>query len=410
MLLHQRLHPADLIERSRRRSKLEDFGDWPFQEGLQVFLRACLEEAELSLFGHLGTRWDVGRLLGNLLRMRAEEGRVPEILDERIERPIFITGLPRSGTTFLHQLMAADPANQVPRVWQLIHPYPTADGSSDRRRQRVARQLRMFRFLSPRFGKMHPIGAESPQECSEITAHIFRSPRFDTTYSVPSYRRWLDANRQLDAFRFHKRFLQHLQYGAGISGRWALKCPDHVFALDEIRAIYPDARYVFVHRDPVQVIVSVAHLTEVLRRPFTKYIDRAALARHEVERWSKGAELMIRAADTEPFAEPICHVHYRELVGDPVRTMQKIYRHFGLTVEPAAFACIDEMLLATANGGYGANRHQFGTYQIEPATIRERFEHYSERFGIFPELKSASRTHAPVPNRYSDRLLPDPAD
>jgi hypothetical protein len=257
---------------------------------------------------------------------------------------------------------------------------------------------------------MHPIGAESPQECSEITAHIFRSTRFDTTYSVPSYRRWLDANRQLDAFRFHKRFLQHLQYGAGVSGRWALKRPDHVFALDEIRAVYPDARYVFVHRDPVQVIVSVAHLTEVLRRPFTKYVDRVALGRHEVERWSKGAELMMRAADTEPFAEPICHVRYRDLVGDPVGTMQKIYRHFGLTVEPAAFACLDEMLLATANGGYGANRHQSATYQIEPAAIRERFAHYSERFEISPELKSASRTHAPVPNRYSDRLLPDPAD
>ncbi len=347
MLLHQRLRPGDLIERSRRRSKLEDFGDWPFQEGLQVFLRACLEEAELSLFG---------------------------------ERPVFITGLPRSGTTFLHQLMAADPANQVPRVWQLIHPYPTA-GRSDRRRQRVARQLRMFQFLSPQFGRMHPIGAESPQECSEITAHIFSSPRFDTTYSVPSYRHWLDANRQLDAFRFHKRFLQHLQYSAGISGRWALKCPDHVFALDEIRAVYPDARCVFVHRDPVQVIVSVAHLTEVLRRAFTKHVDRVALGRHEVERWSKGAELMIRAADTEPFAEPICHIHHRDLVSDPVRTMQKIYRHFGLTIDPVVFAA-----------------------------TQERFAHYTERFGISPELKAASRTHASVPNRYSDRLLPDPAD
>jgi hypothetical protein len=409
MLLHQRLHPRDLIERSRRRSKLEDFGDWPFQEGLQVFLRACVGEAELSLFGHLGTRWDIGRLLGNLLRMRAEEGRAPEILDEQIERPIFITGLPRSGTTFLHQLMAADLANQVPRVWQLIHPYPTA-GSSDRRRQRVARQLRMFRFLSPQFGKMHPIGAESPQECSEITAHIFSSPRFDTTYCVPSYRRWLDANRQLDAFRFHKRFLQHLQYSAGSSGPWVLKCPDHIFALSDIQAVYPDARFVFVHRDPVQVIVSVAHLTEVLRRPFTKHVDRAALGRNEVERWSKGAELMIRAADAEPFAEPICHVHYRELVGDPVRTMQKIYHHFGLPIDPEVFACLDRTSVTNANGGYGANRYEFSTYQLDPAATRERFAQYAERFGISPELKTTSGTRAAVRNPYSDRLLPDPAD
>ena len=112
--------------------------------------------------------------------------------------------------------MIEDAANIVPRVWQLIHPYPDrGDRGADRRRRRVARQLKMFQLLAPQFRRLHPIEASSPQECSEITAHIFASLQFDTTYRIPGYRRWLDATGHLDAYRFHKRFLQHLQHQTG---------------------------------------------------------------------------------------------------------------------------------------------------------------------------------------------------
>ena len=218
------LRPDDLIEDACRYAGMDDFGDIRFREGLEVLLRACREEASLSLFGYFGTRWDIRRFLSNLLRFRHEEKRAPEILQGRIQQPIIITGLPRSGTTFLHTLLAADPANKAPRVWQVIHPYP--DGANharrDTRQRRVDRQLRMFQFLAPGFRKMHPIRAVSPQECSEINAHVFASLRFDTTYSVPSYRRWLDDVGHLDAYRFHRRFLQHLQHQEG-GGRWVLE-------------------------------------------------------------------------------------------------------------------------------------------------------------------------------------------
>ena len=389
--LRRPLQPDDLIERAMRRTGLADFGDQPFREGLQVLLRACAEEADLSLFGHFGTRWDVGRFLSNLLRLRYEELQTPATLDQPIERPIFITGLPRSGTTFLHQLLAADDSNLVPRIWQLIHPYPEISRRQrhDRRRQRVARQLRIFGMLAPEFRQMHPIGADSPQECSEITAHVFASLRFDTTYSVPSYRRWLDAAGHLDAYRFHRRFLQHLQYQAGAAGRWVLKCPDHVFALGAIRTVYPDARLVFVHRDPLRVLVSAARLTEVLRTPFTRHIDRAELGQQECTRWSAGAELMIRAADQEPFAEPIFHIHHRDLVKDPLGTVRALYGHFGLTLDPGAASRIGRLVTENPNGGYGANRYRFDTYQIDPGAARESFAPYMARFEVNPEPESA---------------------
>jgi len=410
MFFSQALRSGDLLERAQRHTGLTDFGRWPFRVGLDAFLSACAEEAKLGILGHCITRWDINRFLSNLLRLRAEEVRAPEILRERIERPIFIAGLPRSGTTFLHQLLAADEDNLVPRVWQLIHPYAPSGSSRDRRRQRVARQLRMFRILSPEFSQMHPISADSPQECSEITAHIFASPRLDSTYTVPRYRRWLDSNGQLDAFRFHKRFLQHLQHQAGGSGRWVLKCPDHVFALAEIRAVYPDARFVFVHRDPLQVIASVARLTEILRRPFTREIDRAALGRQEVERWSKGAELMIQAAGQQPFAEPICHIQYRDLTADPAGTVEKLYNHFGLAFRPTLASRLEQIVRTSPNGGYGVNRYQFDTYEIDPDHTRKCFTGYVERFEIPVGRNLQYDKHTAVPAPYSNALRPEPAD
>src|SRR5215472_8906007 len=248
----------ELIALAHRRTGLADFGETPFQAPLRRLLRACHEDANLSVVGRIATRWDVVRFLSNLLRLADEEKRSPEILAQPVARPIFISGLPRSGTTFLHSLLAEDPANLVPRVWQLIHPYAPrkAGRSHDLRARRVARQLRLFGLLAPDFRRMHPIDAASPQECSEITAHVFASLRFDTTYRIPSYRRWLDETGHVEAYRFHRRFLQHLQHQAAGGGRWVLKCPDHVFALAAIRTVYPDARLVFVHRDPLAVLLS----------------------------------------------------------------------------------------------------------------------------------------------------------
>jgi len=160
------------------------------------------------------------RFLSNLLRFQFEEVNAPEILGQRIENPIFITGLPRSGTTFLHRLLMYDPANRAPLVWETIYPYPPLHGA-DRRIDQVARQLKAFERLSPDFHGLHPLSAISPQECSEINAHVFRSLRFDTTYHVPSYRAWLDHAGHLPADRFHKRFLQHLQHQDTLSGQSA---------------------------------------------------------------------------------------------------------------------------------------------------------------------------------------------
>ncbi len=396
-LLGGTLNADALIQAARRRNGLTDFGDENFIDPLRRFLASCAAEARLGVLGRLATQWDVARFLDNLLRMREAERLDPGIANVPVERPIFITGLPRSGTTFLHRLMMEDPRNRAPLVWQTIFPYPERGlrpGAPDRRIARVARQLRIFEFLAPEFRALHPLDATSPQECSEINAHVFRSLRFDSNYNIPSYRAWIDSDieRHLPAYRFHRRFLQHLQHQTPEAGsQWVLKNPEHLFALRAIKAVYPDARLVFVHRDPVKVLLSVAKLTEVLRRPFSRHVDRAQIGRDESARWLDGANRMIDVGDDAGLAEPVCHVHHIDLVTDPVSTVEQVYRHFGMDLPDSAAQSMADYVTAHPNGGYGRRDYRFEDHGLNAAEERAKFRPYMLRFGIVPEALPPSR-------------------
>jgi hypothetical protein len=376
----------ELLALARQRSRLSDFGQTSFNEPLKRFLASCSSEARLSLVGRIATRWDVVRFLTNLLRFHAEEEANPLILDQPIEQPIFITGLPRSGTTFLHRLMMLDTMNRCPLVWETIFPYPHSS-RRDHRVSQVARQLKAFEALAPEFGALHPLQATSPQECSEINAHVFRSLRFDTNYHIPSYRLWLDANAEhhLPGYQFHKRFLQHMQHQDQRSHRWVLKCPDHVFALEAVRAVYPDARVAFVHRDPVKVLLSVSKLTEVLRRPFTRELNPLSIGRSESARWLDGTRRMIAADHNFGLAEPICHVQHMDLISDPFRAIQTVYRHFGMNLPALAAITIERYVAERPRGGYSRPHYHFAEHGLVEATEREKFRPYMLHFDTVAE-------------------------
>jgi hypothetical protein len=387
-LLDRPFDPDGLIAAARRKTGLHSFGDEGFRAPLDVLLRACAAEATPSVVGRATIRWDTVRLLTNLLRFQRAEDQAPDILREPVERPVFITGLPRSGTTFLHKLMMLDAANQVPRIWQTIHPYPAGGAARGRGRDSrirdVDRQLRMFERLAPEFRAMHPVDASSPQECSEIMAHVFASLRFDTTYRVPSYRRWLDGVGHVEAYRFHRRFLQHLQFRLE-PRQWVLKCPDHVFALPAIRAVYPGARLIFVHRDPAKVLPSLTRLTEVLRGPFTRRIDRLEIGRQESERWLEGTRHMIQAAEADRSGQSTAHVLYSDLIADPLATVESLYARLGLRLPGAAADRIRQSTTDEPSGGYGVNRYRLEDYGLDPIVERDKFAEYVEYFSIAPE-------------------------
>ena len=353
------------------------------REGLYQLTAAIEADSELSFFGRFSLRWDSIRLLRNAQLIEDAHSTRPELGNTPITAPIFILGLPRSGTTFLHGLMAEDPENQVPRNWQTIYPAPRKPGfnaAASKSVRDVDRQLKIFGSLAPGFSNLHPITADSPQECSEITAHVFQSLRFDTTHRVPGYFDWLERYGHQDAFAFHRRFLQYLQNGA--ASRWVLKCPDHTFSLDAILQTYPDARFIVVHRDPIAVLSSVAHLTEVLRKPFLKNIDAAEIGAQVTSRWTEGANLLLdfdRRPDVAP--ERKMHLHYHELTGTPLTTIKRIYAHFGLTLCPEALAAISHRITSRPRGGYASHKpYSLERFKVSPPSLQVQFAPYVSRY------------------------------
>ena len=380
--LRHPLLPSDLIEIAQRITGLREFQDADFEEPLTLLLESFEREADLSVIGRMAAKWDIVRFLSNLLKLREAERRAPGILDQSIEQPIFITGLPRSGSTFLHRLLEQDRSNLVVRSWETIYPLPDEGGDAAAKARAVDRQLAIFGKMAPDFQRVHPITAQSPQECTEITAHVFRSLRFDTTHHVPSYQRWLDETGHYVAYAFHRRFLRHLQLRKG-PGHWVLKSPDHVFALDAIMSLYPDARFVFTHRDPLQVLPSVARLTEVLRRPFARHTDRAAIGRQVTRRWEAGALTMMEAAQSARIpADRIFHIRFPELIRDPIASITALYRYFGLPLRPNAAKDMQSLVAVDPNAGYRGNKALASDYGIDLREERHRFGSYVACFGV----------------------------
>jgi hypothetical protein len=372
----------DLSAHAPEQLELERLG---IDVALHVLMRALKEEAELSAFGSLLTRWDIAQRVANLQRLHDEERRRPQIVEEPIVDPIVITGLPRSGTTFLQNLLAEDPENRGLRCWEVMYPCsdPRSSRPPDSRSSRFDRELRCFNLLLPDLHKVQPLNGRSLQECTEVMAHVFQSLRFDSTYHVPSYKTWLDGQGHLAPYRFHKRFLQHLQHQNGHRRRWVLKAPDHVFALGALRSVYPDARLVFMHRDPCKVLPSNAQLIEMLRAPFTNRIDPFRIGSQNMDDWARGAANMVEASERRMFPSPtIFHLHFLDLIAHPIDSVERLYRHFGLPLKASAIEKMSGHIAAKPNGGYAKNVYRPNHHGIDADEVEERFRGYTNYFDV----------------------------
>jgi hypothetical protein len=374
------LRADELLESALKRGKRRDFADRSFIRPFEHLLKACNEEADLSVFGVRALRVDVLRCLRNLLYFDEIEADCPAVLARPIQAPVFITGMPRSGTTFLHRLILQDPSTIAPRLFQLVYPYASrGSGIGNALRKRwVSLQLTLFRLIAPELNALHPVAVDSPEECTDITAHVFQSLRFDAMYRVPSYNSWLERSGFLDAYRFHRRFLQHLDAQLP-ARRWILKSPDHLFALDDIRKVYPDARLVLVHRDPVRVLASVAKLTEVLRRPFARNVDRIEIGREVSASWLDGARRMRGLSSA---GDSALHLNYRQIVAQPLDAVRAVYRHCDLQLTREAEERMRRWLRTASNARRPWRDYKLAEFGLDARLLRERFASYTDTFGI----------------------------
>jgi len=380
-----RLDEQSLLAAACRRTRLDDFGDGTFREPFRRLLRSIEAEARLNLFGRIAAREDITRILANRLRLQRDRREHPEIAAGEIRRPLFIAGLPRSGSTLLYNLLAQDPANRVPLNWETLHPSPPpewATHESDRRIDRADREIRWFSLMAPEFRKIHPVGARLPEECVVILSHSFLSFQFSSTYFVPSYQSWLEQQDLCPAYRFHRQFLQHLQWRCG-SDRWVLKAPPHLPGLRALLSTYPDANVILTHRDPLEVVASVASLHTVLRQTFSDAVDLLAVGPEVTLMLADDIRRGLQARDEGRVpAERFLDVTYTALVHDPLATVRRIYAHFDLPLTPATEARMQRFLAEHPQDEHGRHEYSLEQFGLDADTERERYGRYRERFGL----------------------------
>jgi hypothetical protein len=371
-----------LIAAARQRTGLNDFGEWTIAEPLERLLDAYRTEARLTTLGRITVRELIVSLLENLLQLEAERRRNPAIAGQRIEAPVFIVGLPRTGTTLLHGLLSEDPANRVPRTWEVMYParFPNTPRGIAEARALTASRLAWANRLAPQFKKIHPIAPDLPQECIAITAQVFLSIQFHTTHNVRSYEHWLEDNSQRLGYDFHHRLLQHLD-ARRPGRRWVLKAPGHLFALDDLLARYPDARIIQTHRDPLRVMASMASHATVLRRAFSDSADPEQIAADWTGRWARALDKFLAVRDRNPAAQ-FLDLSYDDIVNSPLETVGRIYDFLDRPFTDEARSAMAAFLEANPKNKHGVHRYSLAEFGLERETELRRFAGYCARFDI----------------------------
>ncbi len=376
---------AKLIETARRRCSLEDFGEGEFFEALSRLLTACHDEAHLNLIGKMALKVDVLETLCTRLQMERDRRIYPDIARQEIHKPLFILGLPRSGTSALHRLLSADPEHRSPLMWEVRAPSPPTSAGEKRRIQRAKQSCTFFNWLVPTFRYAHTVGPKVPQECVSLMTPTFLSDQFDAMYYVPSYRKWFLRQDLRPAYKFHRRFLQHLQFRRP-AVRWILKAPTHMFALPALLSVYPDALFVQTHRTPIDAMASVSSLVTILRSAFSNVIDPVTVCREAIEYWSEAMERFLGERDRLP-SKRICDVKHEEIRRDPIGAVQRIYNNFGWSLSPEAERRM-LALVASQRQTLSNHRYDLSQFNFSAEAVLKEFATYSQRFGF------TQQTHA----------------
>jgi hypothetical protein len=384
------IHPVNLdadylLRTAQKNTGLDDFGEDDFRQPMALLLDSLEKEAELSLLGRMVAKADLLRTLENRLGIVALLKQHPEITERPIERPIFVVGPPRSGTTIFHDLLAMDPDNRIPLSWESSYPLPppeTASYHSDPRIARVQADLDRVDQLLPDFKKMHPMGAERAQECVSITSHDFASMIYQVQFYVPSYDRWVMECDMKSALKWHRRFLQVLQWKAP-GKRWALKSPQHMWHLEHIHREYPDALFVQTHRDPVKTVISMSNLAATLQSLGSDKADLPRIAAYYAEALAVGYNNTVayRKSGKLP-EEQVVDLYFRDFMADQVGTVRRAYQHFNMDLPAQAAGAMQSFLDDNPADKFGKHLYELTDTGMDEDYLRGLFTNYESYFDI----------------------------
>ena len=381
------LEEESLLAAARKNTGLDDFGEDRFLTPLRVFLRAAEEEAGLSTFGRVATRGFVVQLLSNRLLIEDQIKRHPEILDTPVERPVIIAGLPRTGTTHLHNLISADPSFRSLPYWESLEPVPlpteaaTPRVEDDPRYQRCAKACEMQDWMMPEFKRMHEMEPDAVHEEIQILGIDFSTMMFETSHHAPSYKAWYRETDQTETYRYLYRILQVMQFLRDGGKRWVLKSPQHLEQLKPLLTVFPDATVVQTHRDPLSITKSLLTMLAYGARINEKRPDPLQIGRE----WSVRIEDLLRGSIEGRVHVPEAQrmdVHFTDFMKDDVAMVEKVYARAGQPWTEASQQAIRDYMDAHPRGRYGSVEYHLDEFGLDAAERREALRFYSDHFDV----------------------------
>lgn len=371
----------ELIEEAQRATHLERFDSESFREGLDVLLADINRDARAEA---LLERPHDGIVQALAIRLRTTaflESR-PTLLERPIRRPVFVFGIPRTGTTLLSNLLAADPARRSPLTWEIDDPVPPPTAAtlySDPRALARLEEERRLLAARPEIGKYYRNSAIYPNECVFIQAQDFKTLRWESMGKLPAYRDWLFQTDVTSAYLYHKRFLQLLQ--ADAPGVWNLKMPSHSLFIPTLLKVYPDARLIWTHRDPYTATGSFCSLISVAHRGYIGRVDVEWIAENCPWQAAQHANRIMDARDALG-EDRVIDVHYADLLRDPIAAMRELYAALGDEFTEAAERGMSRWLADNPQNKFGRHEYKLAQFGLSPQSLAPLFERYLARYEV----------------------------
>ena len=372
----------ELIEEAQRSTGLERFDSQSFREGLDVIVQDVNqgEERPPQLLGRL--RFGLVKALADRLKITAALEARPELLTKPITRPVFVFGVPRTGTTLLNNLLAADPNRRSPLKWELDDPVPppTTDELYTGPRALAALEMdRKIQEMAPDAGKYYRGSAIYPHECVWILAHDFRTLMWESAGKLPLYREWYFSADATPAYEYHKKFLQLHQ--AEAPGIWNLKMPSQILNIETLLKVYPDAKLVWTHRDPYAATGSLCSLIKLGHMAYMGKVDYEWLG--EDYPWQAAEHANRGMASRDNIGEDrIIDVHYADMMRDPIGTARKLYAALGDEFTPEAQAGMQAWVDDNPQDKFGRHEYKLAQFGLTKEKLEPMFAEYLRRYPI----------------------------
>lgn len=366
-----------------RHAGLDDFGSTSFHIPLETLLASLEETGDLHPFGKFYVKAMITEFLANRLKLVKLWTQRPIILNEAINKPVIILGLPRTGTSFLFNLLSHDPAHRVLSNWETTVSQVPPEGSytykNDPRRKKGRYLIRFQNYLVPRMKEMHQFYLDGPEECTPLLMQAFTTQALAGMFNVPSYSEWLDTASHTATYHHHKQILKTLQWKYP-ANRWLLKSPDHIAAIEAMLEAYPDACVIHMHRDPVKSVASWASLNSAFRGIYMRSINAGELGQQVLNRLATDVTSYLSQRQ-RCVPDRFLDLQYKDLTSDPLRVVQRIYDRFELELSYAAEERI-RIFLAKDRGKERTHHYNPGDFGLTPQLIQERFQDYIDTYNI----------------------------